>query len=1224
MGVIRWGRSFTLTSVLLASLGASAAAYGQQDQGAVVGIITDSAGAVVPNAQVTLTNTNQGLVLKVATDGRGVYSFSPVKIGDYSVSATAAGFTTTLQENLHVDAQQRLNANLILKPGSETQNVTVNTAPPVLQTEQASVGQVFSAKALNDTPLNGRNWLFIAQLAAGVAPPSGARGAGTGDFSANGARSDQNNFILDGVDNNVNVVDFLNGASYTIQPPPDAMAEVNIQTSSYSAEFGHSSGAVVNASIKSGTNSFHGTLWEYLRNDAFNTHQYFDRPTDPLPEYRQNIFGGTLGGPFWKNKLFFFGDVQGNRVVNGRNQILTVPTTLERQGDFSELLDPVQTGGAPIYLYQQRSGGGPNPSVKTQGGTIATASPYQQSCNGRLNVLCPAAINPTAQRLINLYPLPNRINTAGNGLLNSNYTSAINNTDNTVQWDARVDYNASATDQAFVRYSYQHEYQFYPPPLGPILDGGSFGQDGNEVNIGENFAFSETHIFSPKILNEFRFGYNYGHFYYTQPNASNLGLAASFGLGGIPESPLNGGLPNLYFPGNASIQDAGSPNYYPSNEHENVWQALDNVTLSLGNHSVKTGVSIQRIRFTTLQPPGGHGNYNYTGAYSSAYNIANTGNAVADFLSNNQNNSFLSSTNVVDDVRWDRAAYIQDDWKVTQRLTVNLGLRVENQTPYFERHGNQAVFYPTAGVTYDPTAGPQGQAHSAGRYILPNKARNTPLPATFTSQLLRDNITIGYSGNQYLIDYQTLNWGPRVGIAYKLSDQSVVRAGYGLYYGGLESTGFAPNLGLNYPFTYRSNITNPGNVACIYNACLTDGITLENGYTDFLANGGLANANGTPSLNGITNNLRTPYTHQFNLAFQQDIGHGYTASIGYVGSLTRHASNFVDLNGPVVITPNCNSAGPGGAPTNTPCGTNNSQHPFSDVGIEYQLNNGIAAYHSLQGKLERRFSRNLGLLATYTWSHQMTDSGTAIAQGDNFTSAGGAPNYNILGTREGYANGPEDVRNRFTFSGNYTLPVGKGQRFLNGNGIATQALGGWQTTLTEQIQDGEPLTVGTANFTGVNGLTQNAILIRDPFAGGGTPDPSLNFPAGATCPARVHNLAAWFNPCAFKNPLPSSALTGGITTAAQAVPFLGDRDNRIPGPGYNRTNMSVFKSFPVYRESQLQLRADIFNVFNTPAFTLGGGNDGPNGAVIAPGSYRFFQNNTPNSRFFQFALRYSY
>jgi hypothetical protein len=1211
-----------ITAFLIAILLTSGMfAYGQQDQGAVQGTITDSSGALIPNATVTLINADQGLVLRTTTDGRGVYFFSPIKIGDYTVSAAAKGFREITQEHLHVDLQERLNVNLTMTAGSESETITVNTAPPVLQTEEASVGQVFSEKQLDETPLNGRNWVFIAQLGAGVAPPSGSRGAGTGDFAASGSRSDQNNFILDGVDNNVNVVDFLNGASFNVNPPPDALAEVKIQTSSYSAEFGHSSGAVVNASIKSGTNAFHGSLWEYLRNDAFNTHEYFDSPGQRLPEYRQNLFGGTLGGPLWKNRLFFFGDVQVNRVVNGNNIIETVPTLLERQGNFSELLSPQETGGAPIYLYKQRSGGGPSPQAP--GSTAATASPYQQVYNGMLNVLDPATINPLAQKLLNLYPLPNRINTGGNGLLNSNYTTPINNTDNTVQWDARLDYNLSSHDQAFVRNSYNHQYQFYPSPLGQILDGGGFGSDGNQVNIGDNFAFSETHVFSPRLLNEARFGYNWGHFYFTQPNATDIGFAASLGLNGIPESSLNGGLPNTYF--SNQISGFGAPNYYPSNEHEDIWQALDNVTFDVGNHSLKAGVEIQRIRFSTLQPPQGHGDYNYTGSYSSAYTIPNTGFSVADFLSDNQNNGALTSINVVDDVRWDRSVYIQDDWKATPRLAINIGLRAENQSPYYERHDNQANFYTTQGVNYNPAIGQQGQSSSAGVYVLPEKSQGTPLPPALLNALQKDNISIKYSSNRYLLDYPLFNWGPRVGLSYKLDDRSVIRAGFGLFYGGLESVGFAPNLGLNYPFTQRPSLTNPGNLPCIYsNGCLTDGINLATGYTAFLANGGLSNFVGTPSLNGIANNIKTPYTYQFNLNFEHQIGRDLTASIGYVGSLSRNLGNFPNFNSAPVLTPQCNSAGPNGQPTNTPCGTGNAQNPFPDVNIELQNNNGLGAYHSLQTKLDKRLSNNLNFLATYTWSHSMTDAGTSIAQNDNFTSAGAPANYNIFGIRQGFANSPEDVRNRFTFSGNYTLPVGKGQRYLNGNGIASQALGGWQISLVEQIQSGQHLTVGTANFTGVNNLSQNAILIGNPFAGGGTPDPSLNFPAGATCPAKVRTLASWFNPCAFKNPLPGSAVTGALTTAAQAAPFLGDRANQIPGPGYNRTDMSVFKSFSVYRESRLQVRADIFNLLNTPAFVLTGGNDGPNGGVINPGSYRFFQNNTPNSRFFQFSLKYSF
>ena len=1227
MRLIRFTRSGIAAFIFSASLAVSVCAYAQQDEGAIQGTITDSSGAVLPNAAITLTNTDQGLVLTAKSDSKGTYFFSPVKIGSYTVSANAPGFQVVTQEHLVLSAQQRLNIDLKLTPGAQSENVTVNTAPPQLQTEEASVNQVFTQQQLNDTPLAGRNWVFIAQLAAGAAPPSGARGAGTGDFAASGSRSDENNFILDGVDNNVNVVDFINGASFTVNPPPDALSEVKIQTSSSSAEFGHSSGAVLNASIKSGTNSFHGSLWEYARNDAFNAHQYFDRPTDKLPEYRQNLFGGTLGGPILKNHLFFFGDLQANRIVNGNNEIITVPSLLERRGDFTELLNPAQTGGVPQYLYQQRSGGGPNPQAP--GSTLATASPYQQSCNGVLNVLCPAAINPLSQKILNLYPVPNRVNTSPNGLLNDNYTQPINNIDNTIQWDGRVDYNVSPSDQAFVRNSYEHQYQVYPSPLGPVLDGGSFGSDGNQVNIGDNFALSETHVFSPRLINEFRFGYNYGHFYYTQPNAQNLGFAASLGLGGVPETPLNGGLPDTAV--GSGVANFGAPNYYPSDEHENVWQALDNVTFNLGNHSIKTGVSIQRIEFSTLQPSSGHGDYTYNGNYSSAYNIPNTGTGLADFLSDNQNNASIATATPVIDVRWDRAAYFQDDWKASPRLTLNLGLRVENQSPYYERHDDQANFYPTQGITYDPTAGQQGQSHSAGVYVLPEKSRNTPLPANFTSVLAKDNISIQYSSNRYLIDYPLLSWGPRIGAAYKLDDRSVIRAGFGIFFGGIESVGFAPNLGLNYPFTSTPSITNPGNLPCIAsNGCLTDGIALSTGFTSFIANGGLTNFGGTPSLKGIANNISTPYTEQFNLNFERALTNSLTMTMGYVGEVSRHESNFPNFNSSPVITPNCNSAGPNNTPTNLPCGKGNAQNAFSDVNLEVQINDGMSAYHSLQMKLEKRVSNNLSFLATYTWSHQMTDSGTSIAQGDNFTSAGGPANYPIFGTRQGYANGPEDVRNRFTFSGEYALPFGKGQRYLNGNGPLTQAFGGWQTTLTEQIQDGEPFTVGTANITNVNNLNQYAILVGDPFKGGGSPDPSLNWPRDpvtgltATCPTKVHTLQAWFNPCAFKNPLPASAVTSAITTAAGAAPFLGDRQNQIAGVGYNVTNMSVFKSFPLFRESQLQARADIFNVFNTPAFLLGSGNDGPNGSTIAPGSYRFFQNDTPNSRFFQFSLKYSY
>src|ERR1700677_105035 len=325
--------------------------YAQVDQGTITGLVQDQSGAVVPKAKVTLTNADTGLVLDRNSNERGDYAFSPLKIGNYKVSATASGFQTTTRENLHLDAEQRLNIVLVLIPGAVSQTVTVSDAAPLLQSETNAVGQVISTQTINDTPLNGRNWVYIAQLTAGVAPPFGnTRGSGSGDFVANGQRAEQNNFILDGVDNNTNLVDFLNGSSYVMRPPPDALSEFSLQTSNFSAEFGHSAGAVMSASIKSGTNQIHGDIWEYVRNGDLDA-----LPWNALtaPPYHENQFGATLGVPILRNHLFYFGDLEANRISVGQTNVLTPPTALMRQGNFTELLNPSLSGQSqPVQLYQ--------------------------------------------------------------------------------------------------------------------------------------------------------------------------------------------------------------------------------------------------------------------------------------------------------------------------------------------------------------------------------------------------------------------------------------------------------------------------------------------------------------------------------------------------------------------------------------------------------------------------------------------------------------------------------------------------------------------------------------------------------------------------------------------------------------------------------------------------------------------------------------------------------
>ncbi len=1188
------GRLSTLAQMALClclTLFAAHPAFSQADQGAITGTITDTTGAVVPNAQVSVTSADTGLVLKSTADSSGVFIFSPLKVGTYSVSASAPGFSVTNQENVALHVQDRIALEIVLKNGAENTTVTVSTAPPLLQTEEGSTGQVIESKTINETPLNGRNWVFIAQLTAGVAPASGARGQKGGDFNANGQRAEQNNYIMDGVDNNVNVVDFFNGASYVVRPPPDALAEFKVQTGAYSSEFGHSAGAVVNASIKSGTNHIHGSAWEYLRNDAFDVREFFQGPA-PIAEYRQNQFGATLGLPIIKDKLFFFGDVEANRIVFGETHTgYNVPTALMRTGNFSELLSGDKNlNNNVVTLYA------PNPNAN--GTTVIPGN--------RLDLQPGVTLDPVALHLLSLFPAPN-VGPVGKTF--ANYTSQTNTVDNTFQWDVRMDYNASTKDQVFGRYSYNHEPVNHIAPLGPILDGGGFGDTGQVVSLGENFAGSETHIFTPTLTNEFRFGYNYGHFDGLHVNANNAGLASSLGLGGIPTSANNDGLPYINITGTAAF---GSPQFYATNEYENVYQILDNVTKIFGNHSFKAGVNIQRIRFSTSQPTQPRGTYNYTGLYTSQQGTANTGWGSADFLTNNMNSSAISNVFTSDDVRFNRSFYAQDDWKVNQRLTVNYGARYDYSTPYLERHDNQAAFVPTSA----PIAGA-----STGEYRIPKSQQGkVVIPNKFISLLAEDGITIKFVDNRYLVEPQKTNVAPRAGFAYKATDKAVVHGGYGVFFGGLESVGYFPNLGENFPFEFDSNFPAAG--SCVRNsACPTNGFTLENGFSTALAEG-LLNSASQPSLRGAEAKVRTPYSQQYNLTVEYGFSNSLVGSVGYVGAVSRHLQAFPNPNGNTGLAPNNF-----GSFTDANGDTYNGLQPYPHFGgITYTAYDGSANYNSLQSKLEKRLTNGLSFLATYTWSHSLDNAPTPLGSTDD----GGYRSLNIIGIGPDYGSSGFDVRHRFTFNANYELPIGKGRKYLNNSGIANYAIGGWSSSMVFRAQTGEPFTVGTSSFTGLSGAGINAVKIGDPFKGGG----------GTGCPTKVRTVQNWYNPCAFANPLGDTGALGYTTTlypndpshthfipntitGAAALPYLGNPRSQTYGPGYDRVDMSLFKSFPVYRETNVQFRADIFNLLNTPAYGFPNdrSNDANGGQITGA---RFFQSNTPDSRFFQFALKYTF
>ncbi len=1177
---------------------ATTLAFAQADQATLTGVVADKTGAVLPGAEVTLTNTGTNLTLKTQTDSSGAYIFSPVKIGDYKVVVSAGGFATVVRENIHLDVQQRLSLDFTLTPGGVTNTVTVTDLPPLMQTEESSVGQVIPTATIEQTPLNGRNWIYIAQLTAGVDPPEGTRGAGKGDFNANGQRAEQNNYILDGVDNNASSVDLINGASYVVRPPPDALAEFKIQTGDYAAEFGHSAGAVVNASVKSGTNKIHGSLWEYVRNTDFDAK---DWDAASVPVYHENQFGTTLGLPLLKNKLFFFGDMEANRIAFAEPNTFTVPTALMRSGNFSELLP---TGAVISNLTDP---GTSNP-MGTACGT-ETTNP---------NVMCPSSLasagSVVALALLNLYPA-NPGTQVFNGV-GDNYQTNRPALDNTLQYDVRVDWNVSSKDQAFARFSYLNEPGSRTPPLGPLVDGGNnvaYGDDGNIKNRGDNFVLSETHIFSSTLANEFRFGYNWGHFAFLQSNANNTGLSAAYGLGGIPGGNVNGGFPAINI---GNLSTFGSEEYYPANEYQNGFQILDNVSKNVGRHMLKAGASFQKVRVFTFEPPASRGEENYYSGNDwecGSSGITFTGNGVSDFLADMQGCASISNLAQSDDVHWAQAYYVQDDWKVNTKLTLNLGVRYEYAQPYRERYGHQAEWYPTVPLRqYAPGDTPSvfeipqqrnGQAVSLGTQSPEILGLNYTGSDPYMSLQLNDS-------NPALLTAAKDDYVPRFGFTYIVNPKVTARGGFGMFDGGLESVGYSPNLGMNFPFGYISNYYGTNGVA-------TDGISLATGFTNVISQG-LLNAVTSPGLNGSDPNPKTPYTESYNLAVEVGINKDTVATLSYVGSSSRHLLVMTDPNAALGLTnPNDNTAP--------------QEMPLPAFGKAlFSSYSGESNYNAFQVKLEKRLSRGLSYLAAYTWSHALDDAPTPLgANGDN-----GYSNTNIQPIRGQYSNSPFDTRQRFTVNGNYSLPN------IKRGGVPNYLLGGWSASLTFAAQTGNPFSVLPNSSTSGGAYSQPggfpsgvnyAVKVGDPFKGGGTP-PS-NFPAGFVCPTSVRNATNWYNPCAFSYPQNGTLIPlGTAVSGAAALPYIGGRRTDIYGPGYERVNMSAFKDFKITKAT-LEFRADAFNLLNTPSYA--NPNNGPGGGpavghndLSESGGWinqaKMFQAFTPDSRFFQLSLKLSY
>ena len=1109
-------------------------AWGQVDTGSILGQVTDQSGGIVPGAKVTLENEDTGAIQTTATNEHGDYSFSPVRIGVYSISVERTGFSRAVRSHVTVNIQQQLVINFTLQPGSVQQTVNVISSEPLLQTENASVGQVIQSRQINDLPLNGRNYFFLAQLAAGVSfGQKDIRGEDSnGRFSANGTRPTQNDYLLDGIDNNSSIISRQNGKDFVVQTPVDALSEFKIQTNNYSAEFGRSAGAVMNATVKSGTNQFHGDAWEFLRNNALDANDFFlNAAGKPNPEFRRNQFGFTQGGPIvlaklynGRDKTFFFIDYEGTRIRQGNTDTGTVPTLMERNSGFTNFSDLVmgQTGTYTDALGRTFPAGTIfDPATTRVAGNSYIRDPFPG------NILPASRIDPNAVKLLDLLPDPTR-----NGIFN-NYVVAPVFADDIDSFDIRIDENLSEKGRFFGRYSYNNLRRIHPGPFPGYADGGDSLVNSNLNDLAQNGLLGETHIFSPNFVNEFRIGINREHALWLQPFGDVPGIPEQFGIHGVPQNPQNGGLPQFNV---GSLSRFGSYGFLPSSKYGTTPQITDDLTFTRGVNTLKIGFEGQRVIYPFTQPPQSRGALSFSGVFTSVVGQTDSTTGIAQLLLAPTGSSNLAGANQVqlsnfithNLIRNYVGAYLQDDWKVTSKLTLNLGIRYDYFSFPHDRLGQLANFQP-------------GLNLSGGTYFTTPQVF-AELPPTFISALAAEGVNIQKDG-QELGDVQTLNFAPRFGFAYHLLSHLVIRGGYGIFYGGIEEIGGSPLITENFPIEYTVTRTNSSPVTPIV-ADNSIGL-LETSFQNLSLNPATVNPVGVPLI-GFQHNWKTPYTQSENLMLEYQVNQFSTFTIGYVGSNSRHIETVLNPNSPLQLLP------PG---TNL---LNYVPYPRTALsGNNYTETAGSSNYNSLQITFEKRFSSGFSLLADFTWQKTLTDARDPL---ENDIGGYRAPWLPGFGIEHDFALADFDVPRMFHLSGTYELPFGPGKQFASSvHGLLGALVSGWSMNWIATAQDGQPFTVGCARATST-GFGCNALMAVgvNPYAGS--------------------SVSHFVNAAAFLNP----PVVNSVGQANYAP--LGGAATQVTGPPFRRLDFSVFKRFSITERVYTEIRSEIFNLTNTPNF----------------------------------------
>lgn len=1091
----------------------------QQITGSIRGTVIDPSGAIVRNASVSAKQTETGLVRAATTDNAGAYILLELPVGHYELQVEAKGFQKYLQQGITLNVNETANVPVRLTVGVESQEVEVTADAQLIQETVTSLGKTVQEREVLDLPLNGRNFTQLGTLQPGVVPLTpGLKEAGSSlregqSYAVNGQRPESNSFLIDGA-NNFDGVD----GGFVLKPPVDAITEFRILTHNSNAEFGNSLGSTTNIITKSGTNSFHGALWEFLRNDAVDATNYFAQSTEPL---KQNQFGGTIGGPIRKDKTFFFLFYEGFRNHQGETAGSTVPSMKERGGDFSELCPEGFTAGLCNNPDHQLA--------------LLVTNPPTQFPNNQLPF-----INPFSQNLLSLFPKPN------NGLFT--FTSTETKQEDSDEGGLRLDHYLTSRDSLNFRYMLNNDTRFDPlSPAGASVPGFPIGEN----HRSQDFVAQETHTFSPSLVGVLRFSFLRNKFLFGE--RTNHTPLSDLGFGYQPSLDVAIGPPFMQVNGYTTV---GDPITGPRNSFENAYDYSASLSWVHGRHDFKFGGGYEHLHVNVLQGIATNGFFVFgpfplTDAFASFL----IGQPVFFLQGRGDFNRGINGQSL--------NGYAQDTYKVTRRVTLNLGLRYDLPFPYTEIHNRQTLWIPGRQSTVFPTA-PAGLLYPGDKGV----------PAG-------------------LIPTEKTAFAPRVGLAWDPTGRGnwLVTSAYGIFYepyytgqgGPLQSPISAP------PYLQTEQISlspsQPLNFSDPYNG-----------------NPPAPNTFATPLTNlTLAANLPLPYTQDWDLNIQRSLGKDLLLEVGYVGTKGTKLPRFVEGN-PAIYIPGVDSSGNPISTTDNAdqrrihSGCTLADPPstcqFSSTGLISGIAN--SSYNALETSLRKRFSHGLSFLASYTYSKALDDVSSFNISGSGSIEVAGendlAQNpFNLAAER-----GPSlfDARHRFVFSYQWSIPF-----LLHSQGWYQHVLGGWQLNGIATAMSGTPFTVfdsndvseqgGAPEITGFSANRPDLVAGQNPNAGPRTP-------------------SAWLNANAF------ARITPNPLSPVQQFGTAGR--NIAVGPGFADWDFSAFKNIRVTESKELQFRAEFFNILNHPNFHL------PNSDISSPTFNQILEAEPP--RLIQFALKF--